>query len=451
MQLEHLIRKAYQAVPLNATQKMRLRDGLFSALPWAFKWSGAYKTFAYSADSVQVTKPRKGNDGVFGEVWREAFRLNAKANPAGTADYVEKSAEAVDAGALDIKALAFYLPQFHPIPENDKWWGKGFTEWTNVSKALPQFVGHYQPRLPSDLGFYDLRLPEVMHEQVALAKHYGVHGFCFYHYWFSGTRLLDRPVKQFMADKTLDLPFCLCWANENWSRRWDGKDSELLMEQKYLPDDALTFIQDLKEAFDDPRYIRVDGKPMLLVYRVNALPEIGKIVETWRSWAKGQGYPGLYLVAVRSFDITDPRPFGFDAAVEFPPHQIAAEEVAHKQVMVNPAFAGRIYDYNDMAGKYAGQTVEEYTSFKGVMPSWDNEARKPGGGMSFMGSTPEGFKAWVAKACEATLKLKAAERFVFINAWNEWAEGTYLEPDRRYGYAYLQALAQALGQFRKPR
>lgn len=361
--------------------------------------------------------------------------------------YVPIRESDVDPANVMVKPIAFYLPQFHPIPENDAWWGKGFTEWTNVTKAHPNFEGHYQPHVPEEsLGYYDLRSPEVQKRQVELAKKYGVYGFCFYYYWFAGKRLLERPLDQYLADPALDLPFCLCWANENWTRRWDGAEHEILIGQNHNEQEYLHFIQDISPNFKDPRYIRVDGKPMLLVYRINLLPDPQVAARIWRDECRRLGIGEIYLAAVQSFGIIDPHPYGFDAAVEFPPSHLGAAEVSQKSLkMTNQKFNGRILDYHSAASMMTQRRPEGYTLFKSVMLSWDNTARRQNESHIFVNATPSAYQNWLENVVTYTRKvLPEDKRFVFINAWNEWAEGTHLEPDRRYGYAYLQATADAI-------
>ncbi len=348
----------------------------------------------------------------------------------------------------EIKLLAFYLPQFHPIAENDKWWGKGFTEWTNVSRAKPQFKGHYQPRLPGELGFYDLRLPEISLRQVELAKNYGIYGFCFYHYWFSGRRILEKPLDLMLANSQWNMPFCLCWANENWSRRWDGSEDDILMEQKYLPEDDLKFIQDLAIYLQDQRYIRISGKPLLLVYRPDLLPDAKKTAAIWRQWCRENGIGEIYLCNVHSFDHQNPEEIDFDASIEFPPNLFPLDYANDQIEPINPNYAGKVYQYPqllDIANQYQ---TPDYKKFRGITPSWDNEARRTGRGTSFINSTPGRYYQWLQQLCHYThAHFPCEEKFIFVNAWNEWAEGACLEPDQKFGYAYLQASYQALQQF----
>ena len=348
------------------------------------------------------------------------------------------------------KAVAFYLPQFHPFAENDAWWGKGFTEWTNVSKAMPQFLGHYQPRFPGELGFYDLRLPEIMARQIELARQYGIHGFCFHYYWFDGHRLLEKPIEMFLksAEPEFDFPFCLCWANENWTRRWDGAEDDILMKQNHSAEDHVAIFADLARYFADKRYIRIENKPIILIYRPSIIENLPELVEIWQFEAKKAGFDGVYLIASNSFGFTDPKSIGFDALCEFPPHGIEAQAVDPSPVLLNKNFQGSIFNYSDVVdyslnrlSKIKGKR-EGANHFPTVMMGWDNEARKPGRGHSFIGATPGEFHRWFADALDYSISThEPSGRIVFVNAWNEWAEGTYLEPDREFGYAYLSAIS----------
>jgi lipopolysaccharide biosynthesis protein len=346
----------------------------------------------------------------------------------------------------EVKLIAFYLPQYHPIPENDAWWGKGFTEWTNVTRAVPLFEGHHQPQLPGELGFYDLRVPDVMQRQVDLAKQYGIHGFCFYYYWFGGKRLLERPVDMLLANPQWDLPFCLCWANENWTRRWDGQDKEILIAQTHSADDDLACIADLTRYLNDPRYIRVDGRPLLIVYRADILPEPRATAERWRESCAKAGAGNPLLVAAQTFGIDDPCPYGFDAAVQFPPHGLVTDEITPSMPGLVDGFTGKIYDFTSIPDKNPPQKTA-YIQYRSVCTSWDNTARRGTRSDVYAGSTPASYTRWLQQAVDFTRKHNEPQhRFVFVNAWNEWAEGAHLEPDRRWGYAYLNATADVLAR-----
>ena len=365
----------------------------------------------------------------------------------------KKEAEYVDLPAYDlsqvskpVKVLAFYLPQYHPIPENDAWWGKGFTEWTNVSKATPNFIGHYQPHLPGELGFYDLRLPEVIQRQVALARQFGLHGFCFYYYWFDGKRLLDLPLELYLKIPGNNFPFCLCWANENWTRTWDGLDQKVLIAQKHSPEGDFAFIKDIDPYLRDPRYIRINGRLVLMVYRPQILPDPASTVSRWRAYCHESGLGDPYLIAIQSGEISDPRSLGFDAAAEFPPHGIPTVPYINQQVKItNSDFKGMVFDYEQIAEQLGSKTPTDYRLFKTVITGWDNTPRRQNQAFIFHNATPKIYQEWLASAIQFTLKHNPdAEQLVWINAWNEWAEGTHLEPDRKYGYAFLDATARVL-------
>ncbi len=348
----------------------------------------------------------------------------------------------------EIRMIAFYLPQFHPVVENDEWWGKGFTEWTNVSKALPQFVGHDQPRLPGELGFYDLRLIDIQKRQAELAVNYGIHGFCYYYYWFGGRRILERPLEQLMGNPDIDFPFCLCWANENWSRRWDGSEDDILLKQNYSSDCDEKFIQDISVYFSDKRYIKVNEKPLLLVYRAELLPDPVKTIHSWRNWCRDNNIGEIYLCNVHSFEGVNPESIGFDAAVEFPPNTFPVTPLNDSVDVVNPDYKGTIYDYRQLADISKACEVPNYTKHRGITTGWDNEPRRPAKGTSFINSTPEIYEKWLSHLAHFTENhFKGGEKMIFINAWNEWAEGAYLEPDKKNGYAYLEASYAVLSKF----
>lgn len=343
-----------------------------------------------------------------------------------------------------IRTIAFYLPQFHPIPENDAWWGKGFTEWTNVTKALPSFTGHYQPHFPADLGYYDLRVRETRLEQIEMAKAHGIDGFCYYYYWFAGKRLLERPLDEMLHDPDSEMPFCLCWANENWTRRWDAAEHKVLIAQEYGPDSDVDFIKSVIPFLQDPRYIRIDGAPLLIVYRPQHLPDSRKSVQVWRDYCATVGIPKLHLVCALTHKNWDYQKYGFDAGVEFPPHNLKVRNLAG-ELDLKSDFYGSCIDYQDIAEQYlAIERGPEANIYRTVLPSWDNTARRHENALITLNGTPENYEFWLARALRQTAKdFPDQERVVFINAWNEWAEGCHLEPDRRYGRAFLDATRRA--------
>ena len=341
------------------------------------------------------------------------------------------------------RLLAFYLTQFHPTPENDSWWGKGFTEWTNVTKAKPLFEGHLQPHLPSDFGFYDLRVRETRREQIETAKQYGIDGFCYYYYWFSGNRILNRPFDDMLADPESDMPFCLCWANENWTRRWDAADHEVLIAQKYLPEDDMNFIKALVPIFEDKRYIRVDGKPYLIVYRPQHIPDARHTVGIWREYCRSIGLGEIHLCAALTHGNEDYAKFGFDSGVEFPPHNLRSPKVINQEINFYDAFQGAVIQYANIAQSYLDRTYGPSLVFKTVFPSWDNSARTGSRALVVLNGSPENYEYWLSSTIDQAQLSDNTDPLIFINAWNEWAEGCHLEPDRWFGHAFLQATLNA--------
>lgn len=348
------------------------------------------------------------------------------------------------------RVLAFYLPQYHPIAENDRFWGEGFTDWDNVRKARPLFSGHLQPIMPSDeVGCYDLRDPSVLRQQAALARDHGVDGFVFHHYWFDGARVLDAPLRNWLADPTIDLPVALCWANEPWTRRWDGQPDDVLIPQEYGEGWAERFWFDVAEYLADPRYIRVNGAPMLVVYRAGQLPDAVGAFRTWRRLAHQAGHPGLHIVTVRPAREVPPlRPevvAASDALVSFPPGgDIRIESVAGLIPPPSNVVDGDVMSYAS-AFESPLPAVEGATPvIPGVMPGWDNTARRGTSAYLFLGASPVAF-ARVLRTRARLPQDPRHESMVFVNAWNEWAEGATIEPSRRYGRGALGSVVDALG------
>jgi lipopolysaccharide biosynthesis protein len=352
----------------------------------------------------------------------------------------------------DVKLLAYYLPQFHPFQENDEWWGKGFTEWTNVTRARPQFVGHYQPHLPSDLGFYDLRNEDTMQRQIKLARSYGIEGFVFYYYWFGGKRLLEKPLDVFLRRRDFDISFSLCWANENWTRRWDGDEHEILLKQTHDAADNTSFIEDLAKYLKDDRYIHIDGRPLLCIYRVGIIPELNETVQRWRAAAKRVIGKDLFLVYAMTFgENRDPRGIGFDAAIQFPPHGIPTRSARDRVQPFSEDYNQSVWDYEPLAWQARDLLKRtEFPIIASVFPSWDNTARQGERASVYLGSSPQCYSDWLAEAAyHAYTKPVHGKSYVVINAWNEWAEGTHLEPDQKYGHAFLRASAEVLRPYVK--
>lgn len=345
------------------------------------------------------------------------------------------------------KIIAYYLTQYHPTEKNNLWWGKGTTEWTNVTKAAPQFVGHLQPKLPGALGFYDLRLVENMREQVQLARNYSIYGFCFYYYWFNGERALELPLNQFIEDSSLDLPFSICWCNEDWTKRYNGISNQVLLSVGKTVDSYKRFIEDVLPMFTDRRYILIDNRPMLVIYRPSLIPEPKSTLKYWREKAITSIGTDLYIIASQEARIDfDWTTYGFDAISQFQPASIST--MSPKDSSVHPIrsdFDGQIYDYSQIVDCRIGiKSINQKKVYPAVMPAWDNTSRRNQHAIIYNNSTPEKYKTWLIDAIKYTCENKhTEENLVFINAWNEWGEGAYLEPDREFGYSYLEATYEA--------
>lgn len=356
------------------------------------------------------------------------------------------------------RVVAFYLPQFHPIPENDRWWGPGFTEWTNVARARPLFPGHYQPRLPADLGFYDLRQPETRAAQAELARAYGVDAFCYWHYWFAGRRLLERPFAEVLRSGEPDFPFCLAWANGSWSGVWHGAPERILMEQTYPgPADHEAHFRLLLEAFGDERYFTVAGAPLFVVYAAHELPDARRTTDLWRGLALKAGLSGLHLVAVCQNKVSfDPVAAGFDAIAVC--NQVKISEAWPRSLMearlrrLRAAYRTlrgwplHVYRYEDAMPYFLEvDGPPGLTRYPAVIPGWDNTPRSGAAGVVLHDATPELFGRHARQAIAQVLGNDPERQIVFLKSWNEWAEGNYLEPDVRFGRAFLEELRNAKG------
>jgi lipopolysaccharide biosynthesis protein len=363
---------------------------------------------------------------------------------------------------LKARLIAFYLPQFHPISENDEWWGKGFTEWTNVAKAKPLFSGHYQPRIPADLGFYDLRVPETRIAQAEMAREYGIEGFCYWHYWFAGKRLLERPFNEVLKSGEPKFPFCLAWANQTWTGIWHGAPDRILIEQTYpgIKDYESHFYAVL-ESFNDERYIKIEGKPVFIVYNPHDLPESKVFTDCWREMAVKTGLKGLYFIGHSSSDSWVPNEHGFDAAVFDTLHLMRininrvyngykgySKKILKKilnttglnQLLFKLFPKPTICSYEDVIKVAFPKRKPPFDRYLSVIPNWDNTPRSSNNGLVFHNSIPELFRIHLREAIEQVHHKTYERRLVFIKSWNEWAEGNYLEPDLRFGKDYLEVV-----------
>lgn len=371
-----------------------------------------------------------------------------------------------------VSPIAIYFPQFHAIPENDAWWGEGFTDWTKVKEGYPLFEGHHQPRIPAD-GYYDLTQKQVIARQIETAKAYGVEGFAIYHYWFDGKQLLETPKELIRDNPDLDIPFCLTWANETWARRWEGKDSEILMEQTYEPTK-----EKWKEHFDyvktyltDPRAIRIDGKPLFQIYRPHLVTRVGEMLAYWRELAREEGIGELFIMAVKSFDFPDNGILEhFDGVLLFQPHEsvnsadykgkragleaflrrLPEKWVEKLRTLRSKVRTGHVIHPYETVAKVAVNRKFRYgnkPTYNMAFLEWDNTARYKEKATVYHGCTPKKFEDFMTSLLRREAETHGeGSRYVFINAWNEWAEGTYLEPDTDNGYAYLEALKNALSR-----
>jgi hypothetical protein len=341
--------------------------------------------------------------------------------------------------------LAFYLPQFHQVPENDAWHGSGFTEWSVVARSKPLYPGHRQPDLPGELGFCDLRVPETRYRQARLAQEHGITGFLYYHYWFGGRRMLGRPFDEVRASGQPDFPFALCWANESWYRRWQGSIDEMLLEQVYSEQDDVAHIRWLIECFRDPRYIRIEGRPLLAVYRAHFLPDARRTVAVWRAECERAGMEPPWLVMFETEEeLSDPAARDFDASAEFIPHHLTAL-VPTKPLPFGPDRSHRMFEYEDVAQAYLGRPGVAWQRYPCVATGWDNSPRRQAGeALILHNSTPEGYGRWLAEAARRQAASAGSSGVVFVNAWNEWAEGAHLEPDQHWGRAYLEVTREVL-------
>lgn len=354
------------------------------------------------------------------------------------------------------RLIAFHLPQFHPILENDEWWGKDFTEWTNVTKGRPLFPGHYQPHVSADLGIYDLRLPQVRQAQADLARAYGVEGFCYWHYWFHGKRLLEKPVNAILSSGQPDFPFCLAWANESWSRRWLGEPKEIIQKQTYSVQDDLEHVRWLITAFSDSRYIRIQERPLFLIYRPHDLPDAQRTLDIFRTECRKEGLPDPFFVGINAHNPSvDCKKLGFDGTLNHEPQLGVLRDYLDDRLKISKFFRNlrfgvnsaklKIYDYETSRKKMSRltQAKVKYPFYPCIFVSWDNTARRDDNAIIIVNSTPEKFESGLLDIIQSVMDKPHDDRLVFINAWNEWGEGMHLEPDLKHGRQYLESVKRA--------
>jgi len=357
-----------------------------------------------------------------------------------------------------VKILSFYLPQYHPIPENNEWWGEGFTEWTNTAKARPLFPGHYQPHLPADLGYYDLRLPDDREAQASLAKEYGLGGFVYWHYWFGdGKQLLERPFAEVLESGKPDFPFCLAWANQSWTGVWHGLGDKVLIEQTYPgKDDYIAHFEHLLKAFHDQRYLRIENKPVFIVFSPQLLPDAGFFTTLWNELAVEHGFEGIYFIGIH-FEPWNFRGDGFNGTTfHQPSHYLADYRRAHPwksrlNALTDIIFnhAPKRFDFEKLANTYQFDRFLETNVMPAIIPNWDNTPRSSRRGWVFENTTPGVFKNHLRAAIKSVKNKPHDKQVVFVKSWNEWAEGNYLEPDRRWGMGFLEAIREVLSEYKE--
>ena len=429
----------YRLVPLSQQTKARIKSLSIRGLT---RLLSTLNPGGVDLDHINVTDPDYKDKVIhtYKQYIDGIFQIGQK-----SAEFKEYKQHSISFTDYDVKPIAFYLPQFYTFPENDEWWGKGFTEWTNVTKSVPQFVGHYQPHLPYDSTFYDLSNVDVIQRQMKLARNYGIYGFCFHYYWFNGKRLLEKPLNNFF-NSDIDFHFCINWANENWTRKWDGSDEQILIAQKHSDEDDLACIAEICKYIRDKRYIKVNGRPLIIIYNVAVLPNANKTIKIWRKYCRENEIGEICIAVAQIYPLKNSEKYSFDVAVEFPPHvlRMYANNITYSSAPLQNSHSLNIYNIEEYINEKYHFICQPRNAYKCVFPSWDNTPRRAENGSVYQ-TTPALYKKWLLDCMKYTKQNREpGDRLVFINAWNEWAEGAHLEPDRKYGYAYLQATADSI-------